>query len=204
MIRTTLNTNDSPIRYWCYAAQYSAQTYNKLHRKGQTVSRDEAFYGVKADVSNCVPFYEHGWAFISPEERASLVKRGSTKALSDRGVQVRCLGYMDPYEIPNNSKAEAYIKNAYICLNLAENKIMPRHDVLWNTPLPGGLSNVTHNDSNSNDNITSADEEYDYDLLFDGPPKDYSDWQGEKLISDSIPDDPDGIPLEEAPQTSTR
>jgi hypothetical protein len=118
-------------------------------------------------------------------------------------VQVRCLGYTDPYEIPNNSKAEAYIKNAYICLNLAENKIMPRHDVIWNTPLPGGLSNVTHNDSNSNDNITSADEEYDYDLLFDGPPKDYSDWQGEKLISDSIPDDPDGIPLEEAPQTST-
>ena len=203
MIRTALNTNDSPIRYWCYAAQYSAQTYNNLHRKGQTVSRDEAFYGVKADVSNCVPFYEHGWAFISPEERASLVKRGSTKALSERGVQVRCLGYTDPYEIPNNSKAEAYIKNAYICLNLAENKIMPRHDVIWNTPLPGGLSNVTHNDSNSNDNITSADEEYDYDLLFDGPPKDYSDWQGEKLISDSIPDDPDGIPLEEAPQTST-
>ena len=26
MIRTTLSTNDSPIRYWCYAAQYSQQT----------------------------------------------------------------------------------------------------------------------------------------------------------------------------------
>ena len=32
MIRTTLYTNSCPIRYWCYAAQYSAQTYNKLQR----------------------------------------------------------------------------------------------------------------------------------------------------------------------------
>jgi len=81
-------------------------------------------------VSNCVPFYEHGWAYVSPEERAAKLKRGSTKALSDRGTQIRCLGYADPYEIPNNSLAEAYIKNAYVCLNLEENKIMPRHDYI--------------------------------------------------------------------------
>ena len=193
MIRTTLSTNDSPIRYWCYAAQYSAQTYNKLHRKGSTVSRDEAFYGIKADVSNCVPFYEHGWAYVSAEERASILRRRSTKALSERGVQVRCLGYADPYEIPNKSLAEAYIKNSYICLNLAENKIMPRHDCLWNTPTPGGLSNVLQNSFNVDDNVTSAAEEYDYDLLFDGPPRDYSNWQGENIVNKSIPDDPDGI-----------
>jgi hypothetical protein len=93
MIRTTLNINSCPIRYWCYyAAQYSAQTYNKLQRKGTTISRDEAFYGIKADVSNCVPFYEQEWAYVSPEERAAKLKRGSTIALSDRVTQIRCLG----------------------------------------------------------------------------------------------------------------
>ena len=193
MIRTSLSTNDCPIRYWCYAAQYAAQTYNKLYRKGSTVSRDEAFYGIKADVSNCVPFYEHGWAYVSADERASILRRGSTKALSDRGVQIRCLGYAEPYEIPNKSLAEAYIKNAYICLNLAENKIMPRHDCLWNTPTPGGLSNVLQNNFNTEDNVTSASEEYDYNLLFDGPPRDYSNWQGENISTTSILDDPDGI-----------
>jgi hypothetical protein len=82
-------------------------------------------------VSNCVSFYEHGLAYISPEEeRAAKLKRGSTKALSDRGTQIRCLGYADPYEIPNSSLAEAYTKNAYVCLDLAENKIMLRHDCL--------------------------------------------------------------------------
>jgi len=126
-------------------------------------------------VSNCVPFYEHGWAFVSEEERATIAKRGATKALSDRGVQVRNLGYTDPYEIPNRSQAVAYMKNAYICLNLAENKIMPRHDCMWNTPIPGSLSRVLDNKSNSEDNVTTAAKEYDYDLLFDGPPKDYSE-----------------------------
>jgi hypothetical protein len=199
-----LYTNSCPIRYWCYAAQYSAQTYNKLQRKGNTISRDEAFYGIKADVSNCVPFYEHGWAYVSPEERAAKLKRGSTKALSDRGTQIRCLGYADPYEIPNNSLAEAYIKNAYVCLNLAENKIMPRHDCLWNSFIPGGLSQITPNTSNSEDNITSNAEEYDYDLLFDGPAKDLEGWCGDPIINTTIPDDPDGIPLvEEIPISSS-
>ena len=106
IIRTALCTNSFPIqRYWCYAAQYSDQTYNKLQRKGTVISRDEAFYGIKADVSYCVPFYEHGWAYVSPEERAAKLKRWSTKALSDRGTQIRCLGYEDPYEIPNSSLA---------------------------------------------------------------------------------------------------
>lgn len=204
MIRTTLYTNSCPIRYWCYAAQYSAQTYNKLQRKGTTISRDEAFYGIKADVSNCVPFYEHGWAYVSPEERAAKLKRGSTKALSDRGTQIRCLGYADPYEIPNNSLAEAYIKNAYVCLNLEENKIMPRHDCLWNSFIPGGLSQITPNTSNSEDNITSNAEEYDYDLLFDGPAKDLEGWRGDPIVNTTIPDDPDGIPLvEEIPISSS-
>ena len=204
MIRTTLYTNSCPIRYWCYAAQYSAQTYNKLQRKGTTISRDEAFYGIKADVSNCVPFYEHGWAYVSPEERAAKLKKGSTKALSDRGTQIRCLGYADPYEIPNNSLAEAYIKNAYVCLNLEENKIMPRHDCLWNSFIPGGLSQITPNTSNSEDNITSNAEEYDYDLLFDGPAKDLEGWRGDPIIKTTIPDDPDGIPLvEEIPISSS-
>jgi hypothetical protein len=46
---------------------------------------------------------------------------------------------------------------------------------------------------NFDDNITSAAEEYDYDLLFDGPPRDYSNWPGEHIVNTSIPDDPDGI-----------
>ena len=35
-----------------------------------------------------------------------------------------CLGYADPYEIPNSSLAEEFIKNAYVNLNHAENKIV--------------------------------------------------------------------------------
>jgi hypothetical protein len=57
----------------------------------------------------------------------------------------------------------------------------------------GGLSNVLHNSFNVNDNITSAAEEYDYDFLFDDPPRDYSNWQWEHIVNTSIPDDPDGI-----------
>ena len=68
---------------------------------------------------------------------------------------------------------------------------MPRHDCLWNTPTPGGLSNVLQNSFNVDDNITSTAEEYDYDFLFDGPPRDYSNWQCEHIVNISIPDDPD-------------
>ena len=53
---------------------------------------------------------------------------------------------------------------------------MHRHDCLWSTPTPGGLSNVLQNTFNVDDNVMSAAEEYDYDLLFDGPPRDYSNW----------------------------
>ena len=61
------------------------------------------------------------------------------------------------------------------------------------TPTPGGLFNVLQNCFNVDDNVTSAAEEYDYDLLFDRPPRDYSNWQGEHIVNTSIPDDPDGI-----------
>ena len=72
---------------------------------------------------------------------------------------------------------------------------MTRHDCLWNSFIPGGLSQITPNTSNSEDNITSNAEEYDYDLLpFDGPAKDLEGWRGDPIINTTIPDDPDGIP----------
>ena len=74
---------------------------------------------------------------------------------------------------------------------------MPRHDCLWNSFIPGGLSQITPNTSNSEDNITSNAEEYDYDLLFDGPAKDLKGWRGDSLINTTKPDDPDGIPQKE-------
>jgi hypothetical protein len=61
---------------------------------------------------------------------------------------------------------------------------MPRHDCLRNSfIIPGGLSQITLNTSNSKNNITSNAEEYDYDLLFDGPAKDLEGWRGDPIIN---------------------
>ena len=119
--------NAVPVRYWCYALQYAVNTHNMLPRDGHTKSRDEEFSGVKSDISKCVPFYSHGWALISTEEHNAKRRRKAEKCTTEHAAQCRMLGYTDPYEVPNSTGSEVWVKNSYTCFNLETQKIMCRH-----------------------------------------------------------------------------
>mmetsp|Transcript_29793 Transcript_29793/g.40907 ORF Transcript_29793/g.40907 Transcript_29793/m.40907 type:complete len:1150 (+) Transcript_29793:1094-4543(+) len=164
MMRATLIYNLAPIRYWCYGIMYTVQTHNMICSTGNTRTRNEDFSGEKSDISSCVPFYSHGWAAISDEERKT-TDTGTHKTLKDRSVQVIMLGYTQPYPIPDKSESTPYIKNGFICYVPSQNKIMPRHDCIWNSTEETALSNPEPNTSNESDNVTTSEEEFDYDLL---------------------------------------
>ena len=170
--------NNTPVRYWCYALQYTAQTYRWLPQTGHTLSRNEEFSGEKSDISKCVPFYSHGWAHVSEEEiQAKRRDSGSKKTSAAHAVQCRMLGYAEPYEVPDSTTSTVWVKNSYTCLNLETKTIMCRHDCLWNASEPGALSEVTENTTNSDDNVTTSDEEFDYSLIgMDASPEPTSEW----------------------------
>jgi hypothetical protein len=69
MLRAVMMYHASPVRYWCYALEYTIATYNMLCKIGNKISRNEGFSGEKPDVSICVPYYSHGWAAVTEEER---------------------------------------------------------------------------------------------------------------------------------------
>jgi hypothetical protein len=60
MLRAVMMYYSCPVRYWCYALEYTIATYNMLCKTGSVISRNEGFSGEKPDVSICVPFYSHG------------------------------------------------------------------------------------------------------------------------------------------------
>ena len=76
-----------------------------LCKIGNKISRNEGFSGEKPDVSICVPFYSHGWAAITEEEREA---KPGVKPLKDRAIQVIMLGYTQPYTKPDKSGAQIY------------------------------------------------------------------------------------------------
>ena len=80
--------NNTLVRYWCYALQYTAQIYQLLlPQSGHKISRNEEFSGEKSDISNCVLNYSHGWAHVSEEEmQAKRIKTGSKKPTASRAV----------------------------------------------------------------------------------------------------------------------
>ena len=170
--------NSTPVRYWCYALQYTAQTYRMLPQTGHTQSRNEEFSGEKSDISKCVPFYSHGWAHISEEEiQAKKRNSGSKKTSTAHAVQCRMLGYADPYEVPDSTGATVWVKNSYTCYNLDTKRIMCRHDCLWNSSEPGALADVLTNTSNEKDQVTTSEEEFDYSLIgMDVKPEPTSHW----------------------------
>ena len=63
-------------------------------------------------MSICIPFYSHGWAAITEEERE--IQPG-VKLMKEKATQVIMLGYTQPYTKPDKSGAKIYIKNAYQC-----------------------------------------------------------------------------------------
>ncbi len=121
------------IIHWCYALQYTAQIYRWLPQSGHKRSRNEEFSGEKSDISNCVPFYSHGWAHVSEEEmQAKKIKTGSKKPTASRAVQYRMLGFSTPYEVTDSTGSIVWVKNTFTCYNLESKHIMCRHDCFWN------------------------------------------------------------------------
>ncbi len=47
--------NNTPVRYWCYALQYTAQTYRWLPQSGHKRSRNEEFSGERSTVYLSIP-----------------------------------------------------------------------------------------------------------------------------------------------------
>ena len=95
------------------------------------------------------------------------------------------LGYTQPYPIPDKSNSTPYIKNGFICYVPSQNKIMPRHDCIWNSTEETGLSNPEPNTSNKTDNFTSTEEEFDYDIL--GITSEESAWDPDLVKLNSLP-----------------
>ena len=107
----------------------------------------------------------HFIAHVSEEEiQAKRRDSGSKKTSAAHAVQCRMLGYAEPYEVPDSTTSTVWVKNSHSCLNLETKTIMCRHDCLWNASEPGALSEVTENTTNSDDNVTTSDEEFDYSL----------------------------------------
>jgi hypothetical protein len=122
--------------------------------------------GERSDISNCVPFYSHGWAHVSEEEmQAKRIKSGSKKSTAFRAVQCRMLGFSTPYEVTDRTGSTVWVKNAYTCYNLESKHIMCRHDCFWNCSTPGALSDVIANTSNDTDLVTTSEEEFDNTLI---------------------------------------
>jgi hypothetical protein len=71
------------------------------------------------------------------------------------------LGYTQPYTKPHKSGAKIYIKLYVPSLN----KVLIRHDCNWSITPETALSPFEPNTSNESDGVTSAEQEYDYDLL---------------------------------------
>ena len=178
MLRAVMMYHASPVRYWCYALEYTIATYNMLCKIGNKISRNEGFSGEKPDVSICVPYYSHGWAAVTEEERQA---QPGEKPLKDRSIQVIMLGYTQPYTKPDKSGAKIYVKNAYQCYVPSLNKVMIRHDCNWSISPETALSHFEPNTSNETDGVTSEEEEYDYDLL--GPVKPVDDsWDPKHIL----------------------
>ena len=141
--------NNTPVRYWCYALQYTAQTYRWLPQSGHKQSRNKTFSGEKSDICECVPFYSHGWAYVSEEEiKSKRINTGSNKPKASRAVQCQILGFSTTYEMTDNTGSTVWVKNTFTCYNLESKNIMCQHDCFWNCSTPGALSNVIANTSN--------------------------------------------------------
>ena len=170
-----------------------------LCKYGSTTTRNEAFSGEKTDISQCVPFYSHGWVYRSPEERLAS-RAGVIKPLKERAVQAYMLGYCTPFPINDISGSTPFLKNSYICYIPSSNSIIPRHDCSFNTnSTASALTNYEENTSNIADGITSPEEEFDYDLLM-GKSVDPSSWEGSPIQVDSsnpLPNDEEIAPSDE-------
>ena len=127
MVRTNMHFNGAPGNYWCYALQYSIDTYNMLASKSKTITRNEIFSSEKVDISKCVPFYARGWSHIDDIERAYLDKNPKFPR-NDKALDVRMLGYTDPHRLEDKTKALVYIKNSYLVESKFYTKDIVRHD----------------------------------------------------------------------------
>jgi transposase InsO family protein len=125
-VRTVMLYNKAPFCYWNYALDYFIDTFNNLPRIGHLQSRNEAFYGVKPDISIAVPFYASGYYNVTKKER-ELLKANKIKDFDEKGKSCKFLGYANKFIKDDSSEAEIHVKNSFICL-VGSNSIIVRHD----------------------------------------------------------------------------
>jgi hypothetical protein len=113
-LRTIISYNNTPQKYWCYAAVYYCFIYNHMPRYDKNISRLEDFTGVKPDISQFVPFYAKGVCHVTKEQRELM--GGLT--FTPKAISCRMLGYG---ETSNPSMHNTYIV-------LINNAAYYRHD----------------------------------------------------------------------------
>jgi hypothetical protein len=147
MVRTNMSYNRAPANYWCYALQYAVDTYNMLSAKGNTATRNEIFSSEKTDISKCAPFYARGWSYINETERKYLNSNPKFQR-KDKALDVRMLGYTDPYRIEDRTKALCYVKNSYVVESDLYTEEILRHDCHFQVT-PDGDPNLFHPNPNN-------------------------------------------------------
>ena len=153
MIRTNMYYNRAPGSYWCYALQYSIDTYNMLAAKGLHATRNEVFSLEKTDISKCVPFYARGWSYINESERKYLAANPNFNR-NDKALDVRMLGYTDPHRLDDSTKALCYLKNSYLVESALYSEHIIRHDCHFQI-LPDSANYLFH--SNPDQRTLSGD-----------------------------------------------
>lgn len=216
-IRASLTYNQANAKWWAFAGECFEHIRNNLPQYGKTRTRNDEMYSsptVTSDVSSYVPFYSKGIAHLTPDER---LKLKSTKALDDRGVLVRFIGYASEYQLRQKNFPIIHMKNTYIVYREDTNVIEPRHDCVFpgTTDLEtqsfdiGGIDSFDKSQSPAHINRQIANEKTllkSYDLAFGkwkshhwNPIKNINDPNVEPLFtivprfdySDQLPGDPE-------------
>jgi len=113
-----------------------------LCSKGSTTTRNEAFSSEKTDISKCVPFYARGWSYVNESERKYLNSNLNFNR-HDRAIDIRMLGYTDPYRIEDKTKALCYVKNSYVVESDIYSKTFSDTTVTFKfSPIPKIISSI--------------------------------------------------------------
>jgi hypothetical protein len=149
LARTLMIQNKVPESFFEDALKLSVLILNECRiPRGHNETPEQMFSGKKPDLRKIKKFFSKGMAHISKEER-----KGKGK-LSSKATRVRYLG---PSE---------YYKDAYVCYDTDNNRIIIRRDVKWFESLPNTIMDSLHEEH--------VDEEANL-VEFDNAPKDMTE-----------------------------
>jgi hypothetical protein len=127
LARTLMIQNKVPESFFEDALKLSVLILNECRiPRGHNETPEQMFSGKKPDLRKIKKFFSKGMAHISKEER-----KGKGK-LSSKATRVRYLG---PSE---------YYKDAYVCYDTDNNRIIIRRDVKWFESLPNTIMDSLH------------------------------------------------------------